>query len=148
MNKFYNETLHRLKTTVNELEVEADCSIQRIEAVILLIVECLSELKEYVLKRGFKNTDEEIRFFKHQKPVIVAKLIYYNAIYKIETKKPYGAKPIRKYLKKELKKLKRFFDSNLDFYKYYRSNNSFLDEKYFVRGNHDIKLWLDTYYFQ
>lgn len=148
MNKFYNETLHRLKTTVNELEVEADCSIQRIEAVILLIVECLSELKEYVLKRGFKNTDEEIRFFKHQKPVIVAKLIYYNAIYKIETKKPYGAKPIRKYLKKELKKLKRFFDSNLDFYKYYRSNNSFLDEKYFVRGNHDIKLWLDTFYFE
>lgn len=123
MNKFYNETLHRLKTTVNELEVEADCSIQRLEAVILLIVECLSELKEYVLKTGFKNTDEEIRFFKHQKPVIVAKLIYYNAIYKIETKKPYGAKPIRKYLKKELKKLKRFFDSNLDFYKYYRSNN-------------------------
>lgn len=66
MNKFYNETLHRLKTTVNELEVEADCSIQRIEAVILLIVECLSELKEYVLKTGFSDEDEEIRFFKHQ----------------------------------------------------------------------------------
>lgn len=148
MNKFYNETLHRLKTTVNELEVEADCSIQRIEAVILLIVECLSELKEYVLKRGFKNTDEEIRFFKHQKPVIVAKLIYYNAIYKIETKKPYGAKPIRKYLNKELKKLKRFFENNLDFYKYYRSNNSFVDEKFFVRGKHDIRLWLDTFYFE
>jgi len=61
MNKFYNETLHRLKTTVNELEVEADCSIQRIEAVILLIVECLSELKEYVLKTGFSDEDEEIR---------------------------------------------------------------------------------------
>lgn len=57
MNKFYNETLHRLKTTVNELEVEADCSIQRIEAVILLIVECLSELKEYVLKTGFSDED-------------------------------------------------------------------------------------------
>src|SRR5690606_18602846 len=56
--------------------------------------------KAYVLKRGFKNTDEEIRFFKYQKPAIVAKLIYYNAIYKIETKKPYGTKPIRKYLNK------------------------------------------------
>ena len=100
------------------------------------------------MKRGFKNIEEEIRFFKYQKPVILSNLIYYNAIYKIETKKPYGAKPIRKYLNKELKKLKRFFDSNLDFYKYYRSNNSFLDEKYFVRGKHDIKLWLDTYYFQ
>ena len=148
MDKFYNETLHRLDTSINELEIETDCSIQRIEAVIHHILECLSELKGYVQKRGFKNTDEEIRFFKYQKPAIIAKLIYYNAIYKIETKKPYGTKPIRKYLKKELKKLKRFFDNNLDFYKYYRSSNSFLDEKMFLRGNHDIKLWLDTYYFQ
>ncbi len=148
MDKFYNDKLHKLETVINDFEIEADCSIQRIETVIHHILECLSEMKVYVLKRGFKNTDEEIRFFKYQKPAIVAKLIYYNAIYKIETKKPYGAKPIRKYLNKELKKLKRFLDNNLDFYKYYRSNNSFLDEKMFLRGNHDIKLWLDTYYFQ
>jgi len=148
MNKLYNETVYTLETAIDELEIEADCKIQRIEAVIHLILKCLSELKEHVLKTGFKNTDEEVRFFKYQKPAIVAKLIYYNAIYKIEAKKPYGANPIRKYLNKEVKKLKRFFDNNLDFYKYYRSNNSFLDEKMFLRGNHDIKLWLDTYYFQ
>ncbi|MGX1640833.1 RteC domain-containing protein [Sphingobacterium sp. NPDC055431] len=148
MDKFYNDKLHKLETVINDFEIEADCSIQWIETVIHHILECLSEMKGYVLKRGFKNTDEEIRFFKYQKPAIVAKLIYYNAIYKIETKKPYGAKPIRKYLNKELKKLKRFFDNNLDFYKYYRSNNSFLDEKMLLRGKHDIKLWLDTYYFQ
>ena len=88
------------------------------------------------------------RLRQYQKPTIISKLIYYNAIYKIETKKPYGAKPIKKYLNKELKKLKRFFDHNLDFYKYYRSNNSFLDENFFIRGKHDIKLWLDTYYFE
>lgn len=148
MNNYFKEIFHNLETAINELEIEADCSIQRIEAVIHLILECLSEVKERILKNGFKNVDEEIRFFKYQKPTIVAKLIYYNAIYKIETKKPYGAKPIRKYLNRELKKLKRFFDNNLDFYKYYRSNNSFLDESFFVRGKHDIKLWLDTYYFQ
>ncbi|PZU22540.1 MAG: tetracycline regulation of excision, RteC [Chryseobacterium sp.] len=148
MEKFYNQKLFELETSINELKVEDDYFIQQVEAVIHLILECLSEVKERVLKRGFKNVDEEIRFFKYQKPVILSKLIYYNAVYKIETKKPYGTKPIRKYLNKELKKLKRFFDNNLDFYKYYRSNNSFLDEKYFVRGKHDIKLWLDTYYFQ
>jgi hypothetical protein len=148
MDKFYDEILQKLEMSIKELELEADCSVQRMEAVVHRILECLSEIKEYVIKRGFKNTDEEIRFFKYQKPAIVAKLIYYNAIYKIETKKPYGAKPIRKYLNKELKKLKRFFDNNLDFYKYYRSNNSFLDEKMFLRGKHDVKLWLDTYYFQ
>ena len=148
MDKFYNETLHRLETTIHELEIDTDSNIQRIEAVIDVILKCLSEVKKYVLNRGFKNIDEEIHFFKYQKPAIVSKLIYYNAIYKIETKKPYGAKPVRKYLNKELKKLKRFFDHNLEFYKYYRSNNSYVDDKFFVRGNHDIKLWLDTYYFE
>ena len=148
MDEFCNDTKYKLETAINELELEMDCSIQRIEIAIQMIVECLADVREYVLKRGFKNTDEEIRFFKYQKPAIVAKLIYYNSIYKIETRKPYGAKPIKKYLNKELKKLKRYFDNNLDFYKYYRTNNTSLDAKLFVRGNHDIKLCLDTGYFQ
>lgn len=148
MEKFYSEILYTLEAAIKELELEAECTIHQSEAVIHLIVKCLSDLREYILRRGFKDIAEEIHFFKHQKPVLISKLIYYNAIYKIETKKPYGAKPIRKYLNKELKKLKRFFDNNIDFYKYYRSNNSFLDEKFFVRGKHDIKLWLDTFYFE
>lgn len=148
MDIFYNETLCELETSIKELEFETDCLIKRSEATIHLIVKCLSEVKEYILIKGFESVDDEIHFFKYQKPTIVAKLIYYNAIYKIETKKPYGAKPIRKYLNKELKKLKRFFDHNLEFYKYYRSNNSYVDEKFFVRGKHDIRLWLDTFYFE
>lgn len=148
MDEIYNKILSELETIINDLEVEADCSIQKIETVVNRILACLSDLKEYVLKRGFKNNDEEIRFFKHQKPIIVSKLIYYNTIYKIETRKPYGAKPIKKYLNRELKKLKRYFDNNLDFYKYYRTNNTSLDNKLFIRENHDIKLCLDTGYFQ
>ncbi|EEI92275.1 RteC protein [Sphingobacterium spiritivorum ATCC 33300] len=148
MDKFYKKTLYELETTIHELEIETEYPIQRIEAVIVLIVNSLSKLKEFVLKKGFKNIDEEILFFKCQKPIIVAKLIYYNAIYKIETKKPYGAKPIRKFLDEELNKLKRFFDNNLEFYKYYRTNNSFIDDKLFVRDKYDIKLSLDTYYFE
>ena len=48
----------------------------------------------------------------------------------------------------ELRKLKRYFDNKLEFYKYYRINNSFFDEKLFVRGKHDIKLSLDNFYFE
>ena len=148
MDKFYNETLAKLENEIKEFEIEADCSIERIEAVIQLIIKCLFDVKKNILKRGFKNVDEEIRFFKYQKPIIVSKLIYYNAIYKIETRRPYGNKRTKKYFVKELKKLKRFFENNLDFYKYYRSNNSFFDEQFFVRGKHDIRLWLDTFYFE
>ena len=31
------------------------------------------------------------------------------------------------------KKLKAFFDNELEFYKYYRSGNSYLDYKYFFK---------------
>ncbi|MFN3664549.1 MAG: RteC domain-containing protein [Sediminibacterium sp.] len=148
MEKYYNNKLRKLETTIQELEIETDCPIKRIEAVIQLIIQSLADLKEFILKNDFKNKEEEIYFFKFQKPVIVSKLIYYNAIYKIEARKPYGAKRIKKYFTKELKKLKRFFDNNIDFYKYYRSNNSFLDENFFVREKHDIRLWLDTFYFE
>lgn len=148
MDKFYNDKLHALEVAINDLEVEADNSIQMIEAVISLIIKCLAEIKDYVLKTEFKNTEEEIHFFKYQKPAIVSKLIFYNTIYKIEAKKPYGgSKLIRKYLNGELRKLKRYFDNNLEFYKYYRTNSSFLDDKLFVRGKYDVKLSLDTCYF-
>ena len=148
MDKFYNETYLKLETAIQELEIETDCPIKRIEAVIHHIIQSLADLKDFVLKNDFKNMAEEIHFFKYQKPIIVSKLIYYNAVYKIETKKPYGEKQIKKFLNKELNKLKKFFDSNIDFYKYYRSGNSFLDENFFIRGKHDIRLWLDTFYFE
>ncbi|MBZ4192062.1 RteC domain-containing protein [Niabella sp. 3A5MI-3] len=148
MTGFYTKIMEELEEEIKELTYEQGNVLASSEKAVELILHKTSELKEYVLKTGFKNVQEEIHFFKYQKPAIIAKLIYHNAIYKIEARKPYGAKPIRKYLNKELKKLKRFFDNNLDFYKYYRSNNSFLDENFFVRGKHDIKLWLDTYYFQ
>ncbi|MDN4028894.1 RteC domain-containing protein [Chryseobacterium gambrini] len=148
MDKFYKETLHKLEAEISELEIEGDCSIQRIEVTIQLIIDCLTEVKEFVLKYGFKSEKEEICFFREFKPSIVAKLIYYNTIYKIETKKPTEKKAIKKYLKVELKKLKRYFKNNLDFYKYYRTGNASLDGRLFIRHNHDIKLCLDTYYFQ
>ncbi|WP_336834534.1 hypothetical protein [Sphingobacterium siyangense] len=37
--KFYNETLSKLETAINELEIETDCSVQRMEAVIHFILE-------------------------------------------------------------------------------------------------------------
>ena len=67
MNKFYTQTLLKLETEIDELEIEADCPIQRIETVIHIIIECLSELKKNILKSGFKNTEEEINFFQTSK---------------------------------------------------------------------------------
>lgn len=148
MEKFYNEGLKKLETEISELEIELDISTDKIEAIIQLIINCLADLKEFILKRGFKDESEEIRFFKYLKPTILSKLIYYNTIYKIETQKPHGTKTTKKYLINKLRELKSFFNNNLEFYKYYRTNSTYLDDKLFVRGNHDFKLNLNTYYFE
>lgn len=55
-------------------------------------------------------------------------------------------KVLDEYFNTELTKLKRFYDNNKEFYSYYRTNSSYLDHKYFVRGNYDIVLSLDTFY--
>ncbi|MBP2283067.1 hypothetical protein H4V97_001385 [Flavobacterium sp. CG_23.5] len=101
------------------------------------------------MKYKLLNKKEEIEFFRNIKPKFASKLIYYNEIYTIETNKPLGSqKTIRKYYKAELLKLKVFFDENQEFYRYYRTNNQCLDATYFIRGKYDVKLTLDSFYFQ
>lgn len=149
MEKQYEQCIQRLENSIAELTIEMENPIVLAQELIELLIDCMGQLKTFVSERGFKNIEEEIYFFKHIKPVFLSKLIYYNAIYKIETKKPYGnGKAIKKYIDNELAKLKRYFDNNLEFHKYYRTNSTYLDHKYFVRGKHDIKLSLDTFYFE
>ncbi|WP_449301325.1 RteC domain-containing protein [Parapedobacter soli] len=70
-------------------------------------------------------------------------------MYKIEAKRPYGGKEVLEdYFNKELSKLKRFFDNNMAFYSYYRTESTYLDHTYFVRGKHNVQLGLDTFYFE
>lgn len=149
MNDFCKNIIRDLDDEINELSIEFNDSLALCEKAIGLTIDKIAKLKQVVLKRGFKDIEEEIHFFKHLKPNVLSKLIYYNSIYKIETKKPYGGeKVIETHLNNELFNLKRFFDNNLEFYKYYRTNSTYLDHKYFVRGKYDIKLSLDTYYFE
>lgn len=149
MTEHFQQVIDDLEVQLRELAFEEDNFLMSYEKYISLILRRITELKKYILETGFMNEKEEILFFKQLKPVILSKLIYYNKIYKIETKKPYGGdKTIKKYLHNELAKLKRYFDNNLDFYKYYRTNSTYLDHKYFVRGKYDIKLSLDTFYFE
>lgn len=139
----------KLNEQLNFADLEIDNPIQRSESAINIIVNSIEKLKIIFEKEKNKSQEQEIDFFKNIKPKFTSKLIYYNAIYKIETKKPHGGERIlKKYLNNELDKLKRYFDSNLDFYRYYRTGSNYLDIKYFTRGKVDIKMALDSFYFE
>ena len=113
--------LTKLNEQLNFTDIEIDDPIQRSENAVNIIINAVEKLKIIFEKEKTKSQEQEIDFFKNIKPKFTSKLIYYNAIYKIETKKPHGGERIvKKYINNELEKLKRYFDSNLDFYRYYR----------------------------
>lgn len=149
MKIFTQSLLSELESQLQFIRLETEDNIKAAELSIRVLLLVLDKLKKFMLRYKFKNEAEEINFFKHIKPQFLSKLIYHNRVLNIETKKPYGGeKVLRKYYNNELVKLKRFFDNNLEFYKYYRTSSMYLDHKYFVRGKHDIKLSLDTFYFE
>jgi hypothetical protein len=149
LNPKYNSLLHNLNEQLNFIDLEIDDQIKKCEQAITVILKSINELKKAATKTNFKSKSEEIQFFKEVKPQFTSKLIYFNLVYRIEMKKPNGGnKILKKYYNNELLKLKAFFDNELEFYQYYRSGSTYLDYKYFLRGEVDIKLALDSYYFE
>lgn len=134
---------------INFIDLEIDNQIKKCENAIYLILKSINAVKKVVIKNNFKSDLDEIHFFKEVKPQFTSKLIYFNMIYKIEMKRPNGGnRVLKKYYNNELLKLKAFFDNELEFYQYYRSGSNYLDHKYFTRGKFDIKMALDSFYFE
>ena len=149
LNPKYSILLNNLNEQLNFIDLEIDDQIKKCEQAITVILKSINELKKAATKTNFKSKSEEIQFFKEVKPLFTSKLIYFNLVYRIEMKKPNGGnKILKKYYNNELLKLKAFFDNELEFYQYFRSGSTYLDYKYFLRGEFDIKLALDSYYFE
>jgi hypothetical protein len=119
------------------------------EAAIEICRDYLSQLKMLVETYGFADNDEEIVFFKHRKPEYLSRLIYYKGLYDLYSRWPEGSEIVkREYLKHGLDRLHQFFKEHDAFYVYYRTRSAHLDYKYFVRGQLDIHLLPDAFYFE
>ena len=142
--KVFTETLlHNLKQQLNFLHLELHEPIRYSEEAINIIMPAFEKLQAWCIKYTFSK-EEEITFFRRIKPQFTSKLIYYNTIYTIESNKPVGSKPLRRYYKAERDKRTTFLKENSEFYRYYRCNGQYLDHKYFLRGNLELALGLDN----
>lgn len=149
MTEIVGKLLLSLEDQLKFIDLEQDDPIKAAQLSIDVCRKANEKLKAFILKHKFKNQNEEIKFFKETKPKFLARLVYHLKIYKIESRKPNGSNEIRKkYLLHELDKLKHYFDSNLDFYRYYRTQSNYLDHKYFLRGKYDIRLTVDSFFFE
>lgn len=145
INHFTLKLNKDLNAKLQVIDLEETDIIKRAQKSITCIKDALSKLKLFVHEHDFKNEEEEINFFKEIKPALLSQLIYYIKINNIESRRPMGSLEIQqKYLLLELEKLTHFFNSHLEFYRYYRMNSTFLDDKFFVRGREDLHLHLEN----
>jgi len=143
------ELVHKqLHEQLSFISQETPCPIKRSELSVPICINALEQVKKILKKQSFKTPKDEIYFFKQLKPKITSNLIFHLHVFNIEMRKPKGSsKQLKKYLSKELKKITRYTEDNIEFFQYYRSESVFLDEKYFIRGKVDLHLMLDCDYF-
>ena len=144
----YKNIISDLDKKLEFLELENNDSLFKSEAGITYTESSIKRLQKLVINQGFKTLKAEIHFFKHIKPQVFSKLIYYVKRINIESKRPRSrSKKQLKYLNNHIDKLQIYFNDNLEFCHYYRSESTFLDDQYFVRGKADYRLYPDSFHF-
>ncbi len=102
----------------------------------------LNQIRLCVREYKFESNKEEIKFFKYLKPQICADLIVFNAHLKYIICKPTSTISFQKsFIKSRLKELETQKRKNIQFYMYYKQDESFLDDKYFLRNNDQLDLF-------
>lgn len=145
MKEYISQLVQQVDDTLANFEI-CECNIinDSLE-IVYYLYDILLNLRGKINEYKFNNKEDEIFFFKVQKPELLGRLIYFYKIYLIETQCPTGSNEVVKnYLNQELDSLTYFFNRNLDFYQYYRSNSTVYDEYYFLRGKNDIRLCTDS----
>ena len=139
----FEEFIKNIDCTIYE-KIDVDnwnISVEVVLDVVEFLQRSLEDMRTYIVNHPFSNKEEEIYFFKHIKPEVLSRLLYFTEIYNTEMRKPHGSiEVLKKYYNDRLDELTSYFESNLDFYQYYRSKGTHLDSHYFVRGHIDFKL--------
>lgn len=141
IQKLYNNLMTALARIEEKRSEEM---ILRCEESLMEIDFILVKLKQIILSHEFSNIADEVHFFKNVKPMFISQFIYHSRVLTIEARRPNaGQHVLEQYYESELKELRRVTDDFPEFYEYYRRAATYLDEKYFVRQQFDIKTPLD-----
>lgn len=145
MKKEIDDILFKIDIEIDEIDLYDNDIISTSLSMVHRLQNILSDLRNRLQTYVFPSKEEEIFFFKHQKPELLGRLLYFYKIYRIETQCPTGSNEVIKlYINRELGSLTYFFNRNLDFYQYYRSHSTVYDEYYFIRGKADLRLCTDS----
>jgi hypothetical protein len=139
-----------IKTLLKDLESEIENvkieNVNYVPVAIKLIKSYIEQLKQFIEENEFKSNQEEIYYFKELKPQFCALLIYYFRVHDYQINTPIGSSSEKQtHIKKHLDSLTLDFTKHRSFYLYIISEETHLDEKYFLRENAKKNLAFETY---
>lgn len=144
MKKGYAKIINHLENDLKKLVLKNSNSIDTSEKCTILIQNYLNQLRNIVISEEFASDQDEITFFKEVKPTIVSKFIYYAKQFQIESKRPKGVIKVQKeYFEEEIRKMQLYFTKNHVFYQYFRGEETYFDNQYFLRTNKSIRIQFD-----
>ena len=144
----FEELLQSWQLRLQDAEARETDWPARLEACIRICEESLVQLRQKVMEHSFPGKDCEIYFFKQVKPVIRARYIYYQKLYRLHLGYFNGSGLLEKErLEKELRDIACYFADNHVFYTYYRNGFTHHDELFFVRGQYDWKICPEANHF-
>ena len=144
----FKELMQSWQLRLQNAEAAETDLLARVETCIRICEESLLLLRQWVVEHSFPEMNCEIYFFKQVKPVIMARYIYYQKVYRLHIGYFNGSGLLEKErLERELKIIDRYFADNADFYSYYRMGCTHHDTLYFVRGAFDWKICPEANHF-
>lgn len=142
MEPFYVIILD-LENDLSKMKEVSENIPEQMEYAIGQCKTALSRMRKLVMKEGFSNQKSEIHFFKEIKPAVYSKLLYYRAVFDLESKRRKADIPvIKRYLQQRLFKINEYMEEHQLKVQYYKCRFNHLDEKYFLRNNKEIPLEL------
>ena len=127
----------RIKEIDATLLEQAD--VMRNGKALSTIRQLITELKQFTITYVFRDTQEEIRFFKEIKPVLLSQYFYYKRIFALVLFDSFRDRRSRidNYYR-ILQKLQNFARKHQAFYEYCMSGSTYLDNTYFIRNRQNL----------
>lgn len=129
-------TLDQLRQELSGLNLFGVDALVNIETALQLVKTAIETIEADIERNGFTSSKDEIYFFRHVKPHVYAFQIAFTKIRKIELlRSAYNKREFKGIVKQKLTFIQAHYIDYPEFTRYYNSNATHDDERYFLRSN-------------
>jgi hypothetical protein len=132
IKEFCTELETTMKAGLDSIGQENSDMLQRIAKSRSVVRGAIDDLKHFVHDYSFRDTKEQIEFFKEIKPIFVSQYYYYDSLFSFTLKQPTGQPELESYCNDALTEIQKYALLHRDFLAYCLSGAINMDAVYFV----------------